>query len=834
MSEPTTQRRNGILVWAAITSCVIGLGVASFYAFNYVTSYVEAQQYYQVLPNGVIVSRSYKNDRSIPLRDMTPVPNRRLGQQESSPNPKVPNRHVDGPDPVVQDSFFSAPGMQMPAPIVNADGIVYPGVGCNCAPPDTIGEVGFTQYVQMVNEGIQVFNKTTGASVLGPVGIQTIWSGFGGACENFGFGDPIVLYDQQANRWLVSQFASPTNSIPFTDECIAISTTSDATGSWYRYGFTLGPNFYDYPHFGMFPNAYYMAENVFNAAATAYLGTQAFAFDRTKMLAGLPASFVSLGITTGGATRAPFLPADMDGATTPAVNAPGIFVETPFTNTYRIYHMAPDFVTPANTTLTLVASPAAAAFTFQGSDVPQLGTTSLLDSLADRVMNRMAYRNMGTSERIVGNMTVSSNNVSGVRWFELNKTGVSTYTVNQESTYQPDLTHRWMASVAQDHHGNMALGYSASSSTINPQIRYAGRLVTDPASTLPQAEVSLHNGTGSQVGTFSRWGDYSSMTVDPVDDCTFWYTQEYYSTTASFAWRTRFGNFKYPTCVPYSGAMFDPDHDGRTDSTIYRTSNNVFYIAGTGGGTSIAGPTPAVAGTSTKWGVPGDIDVMGDYDGDGKADIAVWRPSTGAWFIIQSLTNTVRVTVWGTAGDIPMPGDVDGDQKDDLVIYRPNAGAWFALKSGGGIDAVGWGIATDQPLLADFDGDGKLDYTIYRASNGVWYIRKSAGGTTIIGWGTGTDIPVAGDWDGDHKADQGVFRPGTGQWLINRSTGGVLAATWGVAGDIPISGDQDGDQRSDFTIFRNGNWFTRFAAGGTKVVGWGIAGDKPTGRVPGS
>ena len=182
--------------------------------------------------------------------------------------------------------------LAMPGTILNFDGIGFPGGGCNCAPPDTNGEVGATQYVQMVNEGIQVYNKTTGASVLGPIGIATLWAGFGGVCENNGHGDPVVLYDQLANRWLVSQFAG--TSVP-TDECIAVSTTSDATGAWNRYGFHLGTNYFDYPHLGVWPDAYYMSMNVFNAAGTAFLGPQPFAFDRAKMLLGQPATFVTTG-----------------------------------------------------------------------------------------------------------------------------------------------------------------------------------------------------------------------------------------------------------------------------------------------------------------------------------------------------------------------------------------------------------------------------------------------------------------------------------------------------------------------------------------------------------
>ncbi len=403
------------------------------------------------------------------------------GEREANENPKVPSNHKDSPDEVVQDQHVSAPSI--PAPILNFDGIPFPGVVCNCAPPDTDGEVGLTQYVQIVNEGYQVFNKTTGASVLGPVGISSIWGGFGGVCETAGHGDPIVLYDQLANRWLISQFAGS----PPTDECIAISTTSDATGSYNRYGFHLGTNFFDYPHIAVWPDAYYMSDNVFNSSGTAFLGPQPFAFDRAKMLAGLPATFVSPGIT-GGPAENPYHPADLDGSTLPPANAPATFVEWPGGGTYKVFHFHADFAVPGNTTFTLFASPAAAGFTelcpSTRSCIPQLGSADGLDGLGDRFMHRLAYRNFGAFESVVGNFSVSSGGVSGIRWFELRNVTAGPVTVFQQSTYQPDATWRWMGSAAQDKLGNLAIGFSASSATIFPQIRYAGRLSSDPINTL--------------------------------------------------------------------------------------------------------------------------------------------------------------------------------------------------------------------------------------------------------------------------------------------------------------------------------------------------------------
>jgi len=274
----------------------------------------------QAKKQAMTVVQSVRNDTSPPVREMKQQPVFKP-KREANKNPKVQHPHKDAHDPVVQQSiateFMDA---NMPAAQQSFNGMQFPGVACNCAPPDTNGEVGATQYVQMVNEGFQVFDKTTGASLLGPSGISTIWGGFGGVCEFNGGGDPVVMYDQLADRWVITQFAGV--SIP-TNECIAVSTTGDATGSYHRYNFSLGSNFFDYPHLNVWPDGYYMSMNVFNSSATAFLGPQPFVFDRVKMLAGLPATFITPGIT-GGPAEETYLPADLDGSTLPPAGAPAI------------------------------------------------------------------------------------------------------------------------------------------------------------------------------------------------------------------------------------------------------------------------------------------------------------------------------------------------------------------------------------------------------------------------------------------------------------------------------------------------------------------------------
>ena len=550
---------------------LIGLGLAHLAFFGIGSLGAQAPTASQ-LSGGATFGMSYKNDISMPMRSLPPqqVANGNKAEREANENPKIPNRHQDSPDPVIQNrhvrgtsalNALSPNAPNVPAAILNFDGIAFPGVGCNCAPPDTNGAVGATQFVQIVNEGYQVFDKATGASLLPATAIASIWTGFGGACETGGSGDPVVLYDHLANRWLVSQFATATGGAPITDECVAISTTADATGTYARYGFHLGSNFYDYPHLSIWPDGYYMSMNVFNAAGTSYLGPQAFAFDRAKMLVGQPAAFVSPVGPLGGSID-PFLPADLDGSTLPPTGAPATFIGFPgqaSSPNYTTYHFHADFATPANSTFTTFATPPAAGFTAlcptTRSCVPEVGVTSAnkLDGIGDRLMFRVAYRNFGTHESVVGTYTVSANSVAGVRWFELRNVTAGPVTVYQESTYQPDTTWRWMGSVAMDGQGNLALGFSASSSSISPQLRYAGRLAGDPLNTLAQGEAHLYDGTGSQTGTGNRWGDYAALTVDPIDDSTFWFTSEYYAATTSFAWRTRIASFKLagnPTPTP--------------------------------------------------------------------------------------------------------------------------------------------------------------------------------------------------------------------------------------------------------------------------------------------
>jgi len=423
---------------------------------------------------------------------------------------------------------------------LNFDGIGQGAYGytVSSAPPDTNGAVGATQFMQWVNQDFAVFNKSTGALVYGPAAGNTFWTGFGGACETSNSGDPIAQYDKAAARWVVTQ---PVFTSPYL-VCVAVSTTSDATGTYNRYVFSM-PSFPDYPKLGILSDAYYMSFNMFGRRN--FLGASACALDRANMLTGAPATMQCFQQSSSVAS---LLPSDLDGTTAPPAGSPAFFLNFA-SNSLNLWKFHVDFTTPANSTFIGPTNLPVAAFTPAcngGTCIPQLGTSNQLDSLADRLMYRLAYRNFGNHDSLVVNHSVTAGSSVGVRWYELQNPNTNPV-VFQQGTYAPTSDFRWMGSIAMDSAGDIAVGYSASSSSIHPAIRYTGRTPADPLGVL-QVESSVIEGTGSQLSGLSRWGDYSSMSIDPVDDCTFWYTTEYLKTDGTFNWNTRIASFKFAGC----------------------------------------------------------------------------------------------------------------------------------------------------------------------------------------------------------------------------------------------------------------------------------------------
>jgi hypothetical protein len=503
------------------------------------------------------------------------------------------------------------------------------------APPDTEGTVGATQYVQWVNTSFAVFNKSTGTLIAGPTAGNTLWSGFGGGCQTNNDGDPIVLYDKLAQRWVFSQFSVSTT--PYL-QCIAVSTTSDATGTYNRYSFQYS-NFDDYPKMSVWPDAYYETFNMF-AGGTTFVGADACAYNRSAMLAGTAATQVCFqqGTSVGG-----LLPSDLDGSTAPPAGSPNYMLYFG-TNNLNLFKFHVDFTTPSNSTFTGPTVINVAAFSplcGGGTCVPQPSTTQQLDSLADRLMYRLAYRNFGSHESLVVNHSVVAGSGGGIRWYEIqNPSG--TPVVAQQSTFAPDSNYRWMGSVAMDQAGDLAVGYSVSSSSLSPSVRFAGRVPTDPASTL-ESEVNIVSGSGSQTGGLSRWGDYSAMQIDPVDDCTFWFTEEYMKTTGSFNWNTRIANFKFPGCgttgtpdftIGASPSSVTVNQGSNGTSTITITSLNGFNSATTLSASGLPSGVTAAFATNP---------VTPPANGSATSTLTLTASSSAT-------TGTATVTITGTSG----------------------------------------------------------------------------------------------------------------------------------------------------------------------------------------
>lgn len=479
-----------------------------------------------------------RHDTSRPLREMPALPavNTRQDFEVKKPLPGPPTPQQDA---ALQSFAVSA--------IAAASGTGFDGIGegnpnfpysVNVAPPDTVGEPGLTQYVQWVNLAFAVFDKATGTKLYGPAGGNTLFTGFGGPCESRNDGDPIVQYDQLADRWVMTQFALVSGNYM---QCVAVSTTSDALGSWHRYAFAYS-QFPDYPKLSVWPDAYYITFNMFGATGGSFTGGRICGYDRAQMLSGLPATQVCVQNNAYASSLA----ADLEGKALPP-SGTAAYVLNRTTSGVNLWRFTPNFTNGTASITGPVALPVAAYTSASGTSVPQPSTTQRLDSLGDRLMYRASYRNLGSRASLVVNHSVVSGGVVNIRWYEFDVTS-PTATVRQQSTYAPgDGSYRWMGSIAMDKIGNIGVGYSVSSDTVRPSIRFAGREVNDPLNTL-STEDSMQTGTGSQLTNLARWGDYSTMAIDPSDDCTFWYTTEFLKTSGTFNWSTRISSFKFVTC----------------------------------------------------------------------------------------------------------------------------------------------------------------------------------------------------------------------------------------------------------------------------------------------
>jgi len=522
------------------------------------------------------VSQSVHNDTSPPLTELVNM---------QTP----PSQWEDGIVPLLidppqfADEYEYDPSVQringsngISIVVQNWQGISASGL----APPDPSGAVGPNHYMEMVNSRFQIWNKI-GTSLLGPSSLGTIWAGFPGPWSgSLNDGDPIVLYDEAADRWFASEFSLPNfPNGPFY-MLIAVSQTNDPTGSWHRYGFTF-PNMPDYEKYGIWPDGYYMSANSFSSGSLNFIGAIAVAFERSQMLNGLAAQMVSF--QNSSATTWSLLPSDNDGAAPPA-GAPNYFGQIHDNARYGGSDGFDIFAFSVNWAggSTFTGPTFISTTSFSGvSGIPQPPPGTTLDDHDVMTMNRLNYRNFGSHQSMVVCHTVNAGGgVAGMRWYEFRMPAAS-WTLFQQGTYSPDGTDRWMGSIAINSNGDICLGYSVSSTSVMPEIRFTGRLSGDPLGTMPITEETIFSSSGVQTSPLSRWGDYTQMSVDPAEPEVFWYVNQYIPFNGNWNWRTRIASIDF-ALVPVELTLFNAvaanDAVELNWSTATETNNQGFQI----------------------------------------------------------------------------------------------------------------------------------------------------------------------------------------------------------------------------------------------------------------
>ncbi len=510
---------------------------------------------------------SFNGDlRTLPYT--APLRKERPEFEPPTPNPRFIRPEGGTPSsPLPESPLGPVIGAPAPAPNITFNGLDFANWGAGF-PPDPNGDVGPNYYIQTINTSIGIYNKTTGAQVAAFT-FDTFMSqgSFGNNCDTHNFGDPIVLYDSFEGRWFISDFAftvdgSGNINMPY-QQCIAVSKSSDPVGGgWNFYSITISDLFGDYPKFGVWTDGIYVSANMFSPlAGGSFSNARVWALNKSQMYAGAPTVQI-VSFDVADAAEFTLLPSNARLQTgTPPAGRPNFFVSTwEYLNAQEVYKFHVDW---SNISLSTFTGPdlAFAATSWPNAAVPNAPTPgNSLDVLQIRNMHATRYTNIGGVESLWATHTVRRANTSGSaasRWYQIPVTG-GTVGANdtQGVTWDPDAAntfYRFVPSLAVDRMGNMALGYSKSNSTTNPQIKYAGRLSTDPINTFSQTEQTLFDGTGTQTGTCgggtcTRWGDYTAMSLDP-DGCTFWYTNEYYA-VSGLNYLTRIGSFTYSSCTP--------------------------------------------------------------------------------------------------------------------------------------------------------------------------------------------------------------------------------------------------------------------------------------------
>jgi hypothetical protein len=778
-----------------------------------------------------------------------PRPFRLLQSETQSP------RRFLGRDRVVQ---YERGSLNMPGPAQSFKGLDFQNWGAGW-PPDTNGDVGPNHYVQAVNTSIGIFNKT--GTLLAAYTFDSLWSGAGSgtACDTSHQGDPIALYDAISDRWLISDFAwSDFYNGPYY-ECIAVSKTGDpVAGGWWLYALQAHANYLnDYPKLSLWADGIYMSANLFDisSAGDNFKGVRVWGLNRDDLISGQPLRNVIFDLS--GYPN--LLPANLHGALPPN-GSPEFFGSVDAPNTFHLWKFHSDWSNLLNSILTGPTNLTVANFTMpcSGATIPncvpeQQGEP--IDSLGDRLMMQFQYRNLNGAESLWANHTVTAYSAvgypTGLRWYEIRDPN-GTPTVYQQGTYQPDSNYRWMGSLAVDRHGNMAIGYSLSSGNMNPAIAYAGRLGGDPLGSLSQGETTLIAGTGSQNGAYNRWGDYSAMSIDPVDDCTFWYSNEYYESTGT-NWQTRIGSFKFPTCGSGPTPTPSPTPTGPTSTpTITPT------LTGRDPDLEPGFPVQAYVGGGSYHSGPVIHTLVGNIDADPRLEILVSGLANGplySWHDDGSPVGGFPVNTSGAA--YPALGTLS-NSLPGLQVFSGNwglPGSLIAI-SGSGVFLPGWprssaNYVSSPPALADVDGDG-LDEIFTEEED--WHLHAyKSNGSILPGWPVHTNggqemhTPAIGDLDGDGIPEivsaSGSTTPGVYLYAFHRdgtiATGfPVLFPNYGYPDTYPVIGDVDGDGQKEIVVIAQESaspWrmFVRIiSSNGTIKHSWTASGTTAYGTAP--
>ncbi len=614
-----------------------------------------------------------------------------------------------------------------PSPIISVPGLSEQDnidvLNVAIVPPDTNGDIGLDEngnriYIQYINLVWGVFD-VTGNLIHGPFAGNSFWTGFGGFCETNNDGDPVVLYDDQAGQWFFSQF-----SVNQGIQCVAISTTSDPLGPYHRYAFVVTPGgANDYPKLGVWDDgtsgssgqsAYTFTTRDFGGAGGPF-SVGAGVMERDAMLVGAPASFIKfINPCTGVDCIEGQLPPHLAGPPPPAGTCPTFWTavdaaydDSPFNNDgYRNHTLCVDWSNLANSTYTegafVVAGSNFDRFLGNGfSDcISPVNGGEVLDCLAGFTMYRAQYRWFGDNARVVLNTTVDAgSDRAGIRWAETRSaSGDSGWFLQQDGTYAPDDgIERWMGSIAQDQDGNIALGYSATSGSLFPSVRYTSRMAGDPLGTMPGGEVSCHEGTGAQIGSANRWGDYSSMSIDPTDDCTFWYTQEYYQTTGSFDWSTRICNFQFPDCggpcVPTGAEVCNDGLDNDCDGDFDCADADCEFDPA-----CVCTPSPEVCDD----GVDNDCDELTDCDDpDCELDEACQVAAN------DLCEDAIEIVCPEGGGSVTVSGsttDATGDSAPFCGTSNTAPGVWYKVTHDGLVTASTCNQANYDTKISVYDG----------------------------------------------------------------------------------------------------------------------------------